>query len=227
MTATDRHAATRRERDSLAPVWNPAQNSPQPAEASNEADLIQRLRAGDDRAFEQVVRTHSGRLLSVARRFMRNDEDANDVLQEAFISMHRAIHSFESGARLSTWLHRITVNCALMKIRSRKCRPEIAIDDLMPRFTEDGHHLDPPCPWTEDTDVAMAREQTRSMVRAAIDRLPENYRTVLLLRDIEELDTEETAQVLGISANAVKVRLHRAHQALRTMIDTHFKETLR
>jgi RNA polymerase sigma-70 factor (ECF subfamily) len=189
--------------------------------------LINRLRSGDDRAFEEVVRAHSGRLMSVARRFMRNDEDARDVLQEAFISMHRAIHTFESGARLSTWLHRITVNCALMKIRSRKCRPEIAIDDLMPRFSEDGHHVDPPCPWTEDTDVAMAREQTRVMVRAAIDRLPENYRSVLLLRDIEELDTEETAQVLGISANAVKVRLHRAHQALRTMIDTHFKDTRR
>lgn len=224
---TDRRPEAVRERGSLPPMWDPSAAAGAPTEPSGEMELINRLRSGDDRAFEEVVRAHSGRLMSVARRFMRNDEDARDVLQEAFISMHRAIHTFESGARLSTWLHRITVNCALMKIRSRKCRPEIAIDDLMPRFSEDGHHIDPPCPWTEDTDVSMAREQTRVMVRAAIDRLPDNYRSVLLLRDIEELDTEETAQVLGISANAVKVRLHRAHQALRTMIDTHFKDTLR
>lgn len=202
--------------------------SDRPAPEGNfEAQLVARLRAGDGAAYEQVVRTHSGRMLTVARRFFRSEEDARDAVQEAFISMLRAIDRFQQGAQLSTWLHRIVVNAALMKLRARRSRPEVALDDLLPRFSDDGHHLDPPAPFDERCDLEMVREETRSLVRQAIDQLPDTYRTVLLLRDIEELSTDETAQILGISDNAVKVRLHRAHQALRTLIERQFKGQLR
>jgi RNA polymerase sigma-70 factor (ECF subfamily) len=191
-----------------------------------EADLVARLKAGDSEAFAQIVREHTPKLLAVARRFLRSEDDARDAVQDAFLSVHRAVHSFESGARLSTWLHRIVVNAALMKIRSRKNKPESLLDDLLPRFADDGHHADPPAPWDDRCDTQLIREQTAQAVRRAIDMLPESYRNVMMLRDIDELSTEETAQLLGITPNAVKVRLHRAHLALRTLIDTHFKEQL-
>ena len=189
-----------------------------PAAADDEAALVTGLQAGDDDAFETLVRRWGGRMLATARRLVRNDEDARDVVQEAFLAAHRAIGSFHGTARLSTWLHRIVVNEALMRLRRKRRRPEESIDDLLPRFAEDGHFAEPVTPWEGDGAALLERRETRALVRAAIDRLPPNYRTVLLLRDIEDLDTEETAGRLGIGPNAVKIRLHRARQALRTLV---------
>lgn len=191
------------------------------AEIEQEA-FVARLRAGDEAAFETLVREHAGRLLPVAKRLLKNDDDAADALQDAFVSAFKAIGRFETRARLSTWLHRIVVNSALMKLRSKRRRPETSIESLLPRFKEDGHHFDPPAPWRTTTEVE--RAELREIVRAAIDRLPDSYRTVLLLRDIEQLDTEETAAVLGVTPNAVKIRLHRARLALRGLLDPSLRE---
>ena len=158
-------------------------------------------------------------MLAVARRIVRHDEDAQDVVQEAFLSAFRAIDRFEGQGRLSTWLHRIVVNSALMKLRSRKRRPERPIEDFLPEFLDDGHHVDPPVAWQEGALEKLERAETRTKVRELIDQLPEDYRTVLMLRDIEELDTRETAQLLGITPNAAKIRLHRARIALRELLD--------
>ncbi len=191
--------------------------------SQSDTDLVTRLRAGDDDAFEFVVRTYSGRLLVVTRRILCNDEDARDAVQDAFLSAFRSLDRFEGGSLLSTWLHRIAVNAALMKLRTRRRKPEESIEPLLPVYREDGHHQEVFSSWTEPVDVAMARAEHRAMVRQCIDQLPDSYRTVLLLRDIEELDTEETARALGISGNAVKIRLHRARQALRTLLAPHFR----
>jgi RNA polymerase sigma-70 factor, ECF subfamily len=184
-----------------------------------DAGLVARLRTNDPAAFETLVRTHSGRLLATARRMMPCEDDARDVLQEAFVAAFRSIHAFEGSARLSTWLHRIVVNAALMRMRSKRRRREDSIDDLLPRFAEDGHFVDSVEPWDDAADTLLARAETRTQVRRAIDRLPDNYRAVLVLRDIEELDTEETAAVLGLGTAAVKTRLHRARHALRTLLE--------
>lgn len=189
-----------------------------PAQRDPETQLVAALRRGDDDAFEQLVRTHGGRMLAVARRFMPDEQDARDVLQEAFIAAFRSIDGFAGGAKLSTWLHRIVVNAALMKLRSRRRRREDSIDDLLPRFAEDGHHAEDVVGWDTPADELVERQQVRSRVREAIARLPEAYRTVLILRDIEERDTEETASLLGMTPQAVKTRLHRARQALRTLL---------
>jgi RNA polymerase sigma-70 factor (ECF subfamily) len=188
------------------------------AEATTEAALVAALRRGEPEAFETLVRKHGGRMLQVARRILAGGEDAQDVVQESFLAAFRAIGEFGGGARLSTWLHRITVNTALMRIRSRKRRPEEAIDDLLPRFDADGHRVDVGAAWDAPGEELLRRRETRLRVRQAIARLPESYRTVLMLRDIEDLDTEETAEALGISTNAVKIRLHRARQALRALL---------
>jgi RNA polymerase sigma-70 factor, ECF subfamily len=190
----------------------------------DEARLLAGLRAGDTTAFEELVSACSGRMLVVALRLLRNEEDALDTVQDAFLSAFRALGSFEGGARLSTWLHRIVVNKAIMKLRTRQCKPEESIDELLPKFLEDGHHAQPVAAWKETAEVALQRQETHALVRKCIDRLPETYRMVLLLRDIEELDTEETAQFLGVSPSAVKIRLHRACLALRTLLNPHFQQ---
>jgi RNA polymerase sigma-70 factor (ECF subfamily) len=175
-----------------------------------EAQLVAGLRAGNDAAFEHLVRAYGGRLLAVTRRLLGHEEDARDAVQETFLRAFRSLGSFEGGSLLSTWLHRIAVNTALMKLRSRKRKPEEPIQA-----------------WTERPDDEAARREQSALVREAIDRLPEHYRTVLLLRDIEELGTSEVAEQLGVTPNAVKLRLHRARQALRTLLAPQFRSPSR
>jgi RNA polymerase sigma-70 factor (ECF subfamily) len=190
--------------------------------AGDERALVAALRAGDEAAFEQIVRRYGGRLLSVARRVLGNEEDARDALQEAFLSAFRAIGSFTGESLLSTWLHRVVVNACLMRLRSRRRRREESLDDLLPGFAEDGHFLEAPSSWR--SDELLEREDARASVRGCIERLPARHREILVLRDIEELDTSEVAAALGITPNAVKVRLHRARQALRTLIEREIVE---
>ena len=191
----------------------------------DEAALVAQLRAGDEGAYEQVVRAYGGRLLAVARRIVGTEEDARDVVQDAFLNAFKSFARFEGNAKLSTWLHRIVVNAALMKLRTRKRKPEQSIESMLPSFLDDGHHEERFQSWDEPIDKVMERAEARELVRQQIDALPEGYRTVLVLRDIEGLDTEETAKVLGLSVNATKIRLHRARQALRTMLAPHFRST--
>ena len=157
-------------------------------------------------------------MLAVARRFVSDDDAARDVVQEAFLSAFRGIQRFDGQAQLSTWLHRIVVNAALMRIRSRQRRPEQSIEPLLPVFGEDGHHAEAVISWTESGERVLEQKETRALVRASIAELPETYRVVLLMRDIEELSTREAADAVGISENALKLRLHRARQALATVI---------
>jgi RNA polymerase sigma-70 factor (ECF subfamily) len=189
----------------------------------DEKALLVRLRAGDDAAYERLLRLHSGRMLAVARRFLASEDDAREAVQEAFVSAFKAIDRFAGDARLSTWLHRIVVNACLMKLRTRRRKPEESIEDLLPSFRENGHLDAPAAGWREGADTLIERDEVKSLVRAAIEQLPDGYRTVLLLRDIEEFDTAQTGEALGLSRAAVKTRLHRARQALRQLLDEHFR----
>jgi RNA polymerase sigma-70 factor (ECF subfamily) len=196
-------------------------------EQASERDLVSRLRRGDEDAIERLVRENGGRLLAVARRFLREEEEARDAVQECFLSAFRSLDRFDQGSRLSTWLHRIVINACLMRLRTRRRKPEEPIDEFLPQFQADGHQVRHPTPeWEGSAETLLARSQTRAIVREAIDRLPDSYRAVLLLRDIEELSTEEAARSLGVTANAVKIRLHRARQALRALLEPHFLRTV-
>lgn len=192
--------------------------------AEGESRLLARLKAGDDGAFDELVRGAGGRMLAVARRMLGCEDDAQDAVQEAFLSAFKSLDRFDGRSRLTTWLHRITVNACLMKLRSQRRRPERPIDDLLPRFRDDGHQQDPSRSWKPEADCGIEGEELRDLVRSRIAELPEAYRVVLLLRDIEELDTDETSTVLGITPAAVKTRLHRARQALRSLLEPHFVE---
>lgn len=196
------------------------------APAIDDQRLIAVLRAGDEWAFETMVRLYGGRLLAVARRFTRNEDDAQDVLQSAYLSAFRALKDFEGACQLSTWLHRIVVNTALMKLRSRRRKPEESIETFLPAFLEDGHHVEQFSDWSAPADQLMERAETRATVRNCIDRLPDNYRLVLMLRDIEERPTQEVADLLGLTTSAVKVRVHRARQALSTLLRREYAQPL-
>lgn len=191
-----------------------------------EGVLLARLRQGDAEAFRRLVIEQGPRLLAAARRLLTSEEDARDALQDGFIQAFRALPGFQEQSRLSTWLHRIVINAALMRLRRRRVRAEESIEPLLPMFAEDGHQAAPASAWFSSPDDSaerrLERRETRDLVRAAIARLPVSYRTVVVLRDIEELDTATVAGQLGISENAVKIRLHRARQALRGLLDPHF-----
>ncbi len=186
--------------------------------ASNEERLVGELRDGNRASFEHLVRTHGGRMLAVARRITRDEEDATDAVQDAFLNAFRSIDTFEERSSLETWLHRIVVNSALMKIRTQQRRPEISIEELLPDYDSDGLRLEPE---TELVSIETLLEQgeTREFVRSAINKLPDNYRNLLLLRDIEEYNTRETAELLEITPGAVKTGLHRARAALKSLLD--------
>ena len=173
------------------------------APGADERALLARLRAGENAAFEQLIRAYGGRLLAVARRFLPAEEDARDAVQEAFVS---------------------AVNAALMKLRTRRRKPEQSIEDLLPGFLEDGHLERPASPWRKNALEGLERDELRVLMHEKIQALPESYRNVLLLRDIEELDTQETAELMGISQGAVKTRLHRARLALRELLEPHLRE---
>lgn len=145
---------------------------------------------------------------------------------------YRNFAGFRGDARLGTWLHRIVVNAALGRLRRRKRRPEhgaevVDVTELLPRFRENGYPEHFHEPWVQPAEELATRAETREQVRQMIDKLPENYRTVLILRDIEELSTAETSELLELSPGTVKVRLHRARQALRNLIERELELTHR
>jgi RNA polymerase sigma-70 factor (ECF subfamily) len=184
----------------------------------DDATLLNGLRRGDEEAYETLVRKYGGRMLTVARGLMRHDEDARDVVQSAFLSAFRGLRTFKGDCKLATWLHRIVVNAALMKLRSRRRKPEESIESLLPTYLDDGCHAQDFADPAVKFERLLEQHEMRRIVRDAIASLPESHRVILMLHDIEEMSKERVAAHLGITPNAVKVRLHRARQALGTVL---------
>lgn len=184
-----------------------------------EATLVAALKAGDEQAAEALVRTEAGRMIAVAKRMLGDHALAEDCVQDAFIKLFRNIQGFEQRSSLRSWVHRIVVNEALMKLRSKRTRGEAPIDELLPEFDENACRIEGPWQYLATPEEIFARQDRRSLVLAKIDELPESYRVVLLLRDIEELSTREVADGLGLSEANVKVRLHRARSALKKLLE--------
>jgi RNA polymerase sigma-70 factor (ECF subfamily) len=178
----------------------------------SEADLVARLKTGDESAYEELFRAHAGAMNAIASRFLGDTDDAADAVQEAFVSAFKGIGSFAGTARLGTWLHRITVNACLMKLRGRKRRAEVRLD----------HRFDPVDRAVRTDNVSQSELVAR--VRVSIDRLNPDQRQVIQLRDLDGLDTARAAERLGITESALKVRLHRARKALRVMLEPAFAD---
>jgi RNA polymerase sigma-70 factor, ECF subfamily len=178
-----------------------------------ESQLVALLRAGDDNAYEHLFRTHAEAMLAAARRFFGDTLDAAEAVQDAFVSAFKGIQSFEGTARLGTWLHRITINACLMKLRGRTGPRLVPLDE-------------PAGPVASTEGDMLTRAETVGQVRAGIDKLPAAYRSVILLRDIEGLDTAEAAARLGTNETVVKTRLHRARLALRSLLAPEFRTAI-
>lgn len=169
--------------------------------------------------FEIYVRQYTARLLAVAQRFLRSEEDAADAVQDGMLSAFASRHTFRGNSAVYTWLYRIVINACLMKIRSRPRQTTVSLNELLPTFDDRGKHRRPVSELTEHAVSRLEREETRAAVRACIDQLQDDYRTIVLLRDIEDFSTDQTAELLDLSRVAVKTRLHRARQALRTLLE--------
>jgi RNA polymerase sigma-70 factor (ECF subfamily) len=184
--------------------------------ATDEGDdgpLVARLRRRDPTAAEEMLRRYGSRMLAVARRVLTSEDDARDAVHEAFLSAFESIDELPGSAQLSTWLRHMVAHAALLRLRSRRRTPEASLDALLPRFDAAGHWVDAvtPLPGLEGAHA-------RDAVRRCLDRLPETFRTIVVLRDVEDLDTEEVATLLGTTATTVRIRLHRARQALRALL---------
>lgn len=183
-----------------------------------EPELLEGLRRGDDKCAETLVRTHIAALLQLANRYLDDEEDSKDAVQEGFAAAFRSIDKFRGEAGLGTWLHRIVVNICLKKIRCRERKPEESLDALLPVFDARMCRIEL-LRTVADPEILLERKETRRLVRRMIAELPESYRTVLLLRDIEGYSTREAAEAIGISEGSLKVRLHRARAALKTKLE--------
>ena len=192
------------------------------SEPYSDAELVARLKASDQAAYAQLVEEHAGRIYRLALRMMGNEADAEDVLQETFLNAFRSIDRFEERSSLSTWLYRIASNAALMRLR-RKEPEQISVDEPLER--DDGdlvprQFFDFCCLPEED----LLRDEAVAEMNRAVEELPPTLRSVFILRDIEGLSTEETANALGLSVSAVKSRLMRARLKLRERLSQYFSQ---
>ena len=184
--------------------------------SADESSIVAGLRAGDTVVFEQLVRTASGRLLATAYRILGNEDDAQDAVQEGLISAWKGIAGFEGGASLSTWLHRIVVNAALSRLRSARGRGEVSL-------MTDGGAVEPafegrPAAWSDPGPKLEKRLAMRRAIQKAMGSIPEEFRTVLVLGDVEDLSSREVSERLGIPDATVRQRLHRARAAMAEIL---------
>lgn len=203
-------------------------NAPLPSLSDEE--LVARARARDVPAFEELVGRHEEKVYRLAMRFVRDDMDASEILQETFLSAWRNLDRFEGRAQFASWLHRVAVNAALMLLRSRRRHPEIAVEDVTPEMlgeaaAQAGPVLGSGTDWSKQPDERFQSEELRRYLQNAVDALPQSQRSVFLLRDVEGLSTEETAELMSLTIPTVKTRLHRARLALRQAITEYFDKT--
>ena len=197
-------------------------HEPPQSAATTEAALIGRLRRRDTEALEILMERHAARVYRVAFGITRNDADAEEVVQDVFLSLFEKIAAFEERAALSTWLYRVATNTALLRRRGKRLELEVSLEDQLPTFRDDGHRAGERsfllADWSSSAEDGLLSDETQALVRRAIDTLPSHYRAVVMLRDVEELSNEETAEILGEPVSSVKSRLHRARMALREQL---------
>jgi len=178
--------------------------------------LIQRVKAGDYEAFEAIFRQHVSRVYRQAFKLIGNEAETEEVVQEVFLAVHQKVKTFRGESAFSTWLYRLTTNVALSRLRKRKRRKEVLLDDYLPRFHEDGHHeVRPVFNWGNELDVRLEKQELHRLIREALEELPPVDKAVIVSSDLEGISNREIGESLALSIPAVKARLHRARLFLR------------
>lgn len=182
-------------------------------------ELVNKAVDGDFDAFETIVQRYQDKAYRLAWGLVKNDEEANDVVQDAFLNVYRKLDSFQGDSKFSSWLYRVVVNAGLMRLRKTKRRAEIPLDEFGPAFLDNGHHAAMAPSWDSRGDAVVENAELREKILAAVDELEEKYQTVFLLREMENLELKEIADILDITVPAVKSRLHRARLFLRATLE--------
>jgi RNA polymerase sigma-70 factor (ECF subfamily) len=190
-------------------------------EAKAELELVNRARTGDGSAFSALIRQYEGKIFRLAMNITQNREDAEDVLQEAFLKAYEHLDQFQGNSKFYTWIVRIAVNQALMKLRKRKTDRSVSLDEQID--TGEDTVAREIAAWDPDPEVQYSQDELNSILTEAIEGLAPIYRTVFTLRDVDGLSTEETAEALDLTVPAVKSRLLRARLQLRDKLTRFFK----
>jgi len=199
---------------------------PELSALDKDGDLLARIRnGGDPAAFEELVSRYQDKVWRLARGITRSDADAEDVLQNVFLTVYNKLDTFEGRSSFSSWLYRIAANASYMKLRVRKSDRAYAPEDIEPLVerSDDERYPD----WANGPEEKLASREAVGIINEAIEKLPEEYRAVLVLRDVEEFSNQEVADMLGLSIPAVKSRLHRARLFLRKKLNDFFLENIK
>lgn len=183
--------------------------------------LVELAKQGDKAALSKLVNTYSERIYNLALRILRNREEAEDILQETFITAFEKLHGFDGRSSFFTWIYRIATNASLMRLRKKKLVfQQISDDPDFQESVESRVFID----WSQDPSVNLFDKETKKKLDVAINKLSDIYRSVFVLRDIENLSIKETSAILNISEENVKIRLRRARQFLRDYLSDYFEE---
>lgn len=185
--------------------------------------LVERAKAGDHAAFTELVKRYEGKVYQLALRLTGNRMDASDVIQDVFLSVYQKIHTFRGAAAFSSWLYRITANASFAKLNQRRRAAAVSLDDVLPAVEDLSSDLF--TDWSLKPDTVLSNKEAREALEKAINALPDEFRTVVVLRDVQNLSNQEVAEILKLSIPAIKSRLHRARLVLRKKLgeylDTH------
>ena len=191
----------------------------------SDEDLVARARTKDFTAFEELVDRYEDKIFRLAFRFVRNETEAKEIVQDTFLLVWRKLNTFKGDSQFGSWLYRVATNTALMRLRAQRRHPEISTEELPIDYLDNYGQLPAAGEnWAKRPDDELQSDELRRRIQKAVDELPEIYRTVFIIRDVEGLSTEETAEVLEISIPTVKTRLHRARLALRETITRYFDQ---
>jgi RNA polymerase sigma-70 factor, ECF subfamily len=187
----------------------------------SDKELVESLKTGDCTSFDELLKRYSEKVHNLAMRITRNEEDAEEILQDVFVTVHKKIDKFEGKSAFSSWLYRVTANTAFMKLRKRRQTPSVSLEDFGAGVKES---------WVSkrsedcDVDYISSRHELRGELEEAIEKLPEEYRAIFLLRDVDGLSSQEVGEILNISVPAVKSRLHRSRLMLRKKLQKYYDE---
>jgi len=188
----------------------------------NDDQLVAELKRGDQAAFRELVNRHQAKVYQLALKLTRNETDAEDILQETFLRVYNRIETFRGEAAFSSWLYRIAANASFAKLGERKKHDHADLDDVYPEY--EAAPTQPVNDWSRQPDSVLMSKETLGLLDKAISELPEDFRVVVLLRDVQGLSNAQVADILDLTVAAVKSRLHRARLFLRKQLSDYFVE---
>lgn len=190
-------------------------------ETVTDIELVAGIKKGDELAFQEIMSRYTQKVFNLAMRLTRNQEDAEEVLQDVFVTVYNKIESFEGKSQFSSWLYRVTANTAFMKLRRRKSTESVSFEDLSANVKDNWVGQTPD---ENNIDYMSIKHELRDIIERAVARLPEEYKNIFVLRDIDGLSNEEVAEMMALTVPAVKSRLHRARMLLRRKLQRYYDD---